>query len=144
MTVNDKARRIRARDAVEAIRGPLTNAQILERFKITQKGFADLLRQLLTTKLITEEDLNQRGIRVKVIRKEAEITTPSLSPSPDETGEEFLDTVSLTEMLTVKSVAPKIPGKEVNEKHHAESARAEPGEDKKSKLRPGGLFKKRR
>ena len=142
MTVNDKARSIRARDAVEAIRGPLTNAQILERFKITQKGFADLLRRLLTNKLITEEDLNRRGIRVKVIRKEAEITTPSLSPSPDETGEEFLDTVTLTEMLTVKSAEPKIPVKEVNEKHHAESAKAEPVEDEKSKPTLGGLFKK--
>ena len=112
MTVDDKARNVSARDAVEAIRGPLTNAQILEKFKISPAGFGDLLRQLLAHKLITEEDLNQRGIRFKVAKKEAEIPTPSLlPPPPDETDEEFLDTVTLTELLTFKPEEPTTPGK---------------------------------
>ena len=146
MTVDEKARSVSARDAVEAIRGPITNAQLLEKFKISPKGFGDLLRQLLAHKLITEEDLNQRGIRFKVVKEEAEIPampTPSLlPPPPDEMDEEFLDTVTLTELLTFKPEAPTTPGKKAGEKQKAESSKAESEEDKKSKFILGGLFKK--
>lgn len=143
MTVDDKARNLSAREAVDAIRGPLTNAQLLEKFKITPAGFGDLLRQLLAHKLITEEDLNQRGIRFKVVKKEAQIPTPSLlPPPPDEADEEFLDTVTLTELLTFKPDAPTTPGKKAGEKHQTEISKVEPEEDKKSKFSLGGLFKK--
>jgi len=148
MTVDDKARNVSARDAVEAIRGPLTNAQILEKFKISPKGLGDLLRQLLAHKLITEEDLNQRGIRFKVVKKETEIPaipTPSLlPPPPDETDDEFLDTVTLTELLTFKPGESTPPGKKSDEKRHVASPKVEPEEEKKSKFSLGGLFKKGR
>jgi len=142
MTVDDKARNVSARDAVEAIRGPLTNAQVLEKFKISPAGFGDLLKQLLVHKLISEEDLNRRGIRFKV-KKEAEAPTPSLlPPPPDETDEEFLDTVTLTELLTFKPEAPTTPGKKAGEKQKTEISKVESEEDKKSKFSLGGLFKK--
>jgi hypothetical protein len=148
MTVDDKARNVSARNAVEAIRSPLTNAQILEQFKISPAGFGDLLRQLLAHKLITEEDLNRRGIRIKVVKKEAEmpaIATPSLlPPPPDEADEEFLDTVTLTELLTFKPGESGPPGKKDDEKRHVESSKVESEEDKKSKFSLGGLFKKGR
>lgn len=143
MTVDDKARNLSAREAVDAIRGPLTNAQLLEKFKITPAGFGDLVRQLLAHKLITEDDLNQRGIRFKVVKKEAQIPTPSLlPPPPDEADEEFLDTVTLTELLTFKPDAPTTPGKKADEKHQTEISKVEPEEEKKSKFSLGGLFKK--
>ncbi len=142
MTVDDKARNLSAREAVEAIRSPLTNAQILEKFKISPAGFGDLLRQLLSHKLITEDDLNRRGVRFKV-KKEAEAPTPSLlPPPPDETDEEFLDTVTLTELLTFKPGESAPPRKKSDEKQHVESQKVESEEDKKSKFSLGGLFKK--
>ena len=142
--MDDKARNVSARNAVEAIRGPMTNAQILEKFKISPSGFGDLLRQLLVHKLITEEDLNHRGIRFKV-KKEAEIPTPSLlPPPPDEADEEFLDTVTLTELLTFKPGESAPPGKKSDEKSHVEISKIEPDdeEDKKGRFSLGGLFKK--
>ncbi len=145
MTADDKTRNLSAREAVDAIRGTLTNAQILEKFKITPAGFGDLLRQLVAHKLITEEDLNQRGIRFKVVKKEAQIPTPALlPPPPDETDEEFLDTVTLTELLTFKPGEPPAPSKKAVEEQKTESPKVEPGEDKKSKFSLGGLFKKGR
>ena len=138
MTADEKARNVSARDAVEAIRGPLTNAELLEKFKITPKGFADLLRQLLAHKLITEEDLNQRGIRFKLVKKEPEIPTPSLlPPPPDEMDEEFLDTVTLTELLTFKPDEPTTPRKKGEEKTHAESSDVKAARRKKEQIQPG-------
>jgi hypothetical protein len=143
MTAEEKARNVSARDAVEAIRGPLTNAELLEKFKITAKGFSDLLRQLLACRLITEEDLNKRGIRFKLIKKEPEIPTPALlPPPPDEMDEEFLDTVTLTELLTFKPDEPTPPGKKGEKKTHAESSNVKAVDEKKSKFSLGGLFKK--
>ncbi len=143
MTADEKARNVSARDAVEAIRGPLTNAELLEKFKITAKGFSDLLRQLLGHRLITEEDLNKRGIRFKLVKKEPEIPTPSLlPPPPDEMDEEFLDTVTLTELLTFKPEEPPTPRKKGDEKTHTESSDLKATEEKKSKFSLGGLFKK--
>ncbi len=146
MTADDKARNVSARDAVEAIRGPMTNAQILEKFKISAAGFGDLLRQLVSHKLLSEEDLNRRGIRFKVVKKEPQIPaipTPAiLPPPPDETDEEFLDTVTLTELLTFKPEEPRTPGKKKEEKRPTEIPDVEPEEEKKSKFSLGGIFKK--
>jgi hypothetical protein len=143
MTEDEKARNVSARDAVEAIRGPLTNAELLEKFKVTAKGFSDLLRQLVARKLITEEDLSKRGIRFKLIKKEPEIPTPALlPPPPDEMDEDFLDTVTLTELLTFKPDEPTPPRKKGEEKTHAESSNVKAADEKKSKFSLGGLFKK--
>jgi hypothetical protein len=145
--MDDKARDVSARDAVEAIRGPMTNAQILEKFKISPAGFGDLLRQLVAHNLLTEEDLNRRGIRFKVIKKEAQIPaipTPAiLPPPPNETDEEFLDTVTLTELLTFKPGESTPPRKKSDEESHVEISKVEPDEeDKKSRFSLGGFFKK--
>jgi hypothetical protein len=144
--MDDKARNVSARDAVAAIRGPMTNAQILQKFRVSPAGFGDLVRQLLAHKLLTEEDLKRRGIRFKVVKKEAQIPaipTPAiLPPPPDDNDEEFLDTVTLTELLTFKPEEPKIPGKKQEEKQQTEIPEVEPEEEKKSKFSLGGLFKK--
>ncbi len=142
MTSDEKTRDVSARDAVEAIRGPMTNAELLELFKITPKGLGDLLRQLLAHKLITQHDLNQRGIRLKVMKKEPQIPTPAiLPPPPDETAEEFLDTVTLTELLTFKPQEPT-PRKKAEKKEDPEDSKSKGAEEKKSKFSLGGLFKK--
>ena len=143
MTADEKARNVSAREAVDAIRSPLTNAQLLEKFRITPQGFGDLLRQLVAHKLLTEEDLNKRGIRFKLIKKEPEIPTPALlPPPPDEMDEEFLDTVTLTELLTFKPDEPTAPRKKREEKTDTEKSDVKVADEKKSKFRLGGLFKK--
>ncbi len=143
MTEDEKARNVSAREAVEAIRGPMTNAELLEKFKITAQGFGDLLRQLVAHRLLTEEDLNKRGIRFKLVKKEPQIPTPVLlPPPPDEMDEEFLDTVTLTELLTFKPDEPKPPRKKPEEKTHTEKSDVKAADEKKSKFSLGGLFKK--
>src|SRR5208283_1086413 len=98
-------------------------------------GFSDLLRQLLACKLITEEDLNKRGVRFKLIKKDPEIPAPALlPPPPDEMDEEFLDTVTLTELLTFKPEEPTAPGKKGEEKTDAESSNVKAADEKKSKF----------
>jgi hypothetical protein len=144
--MDDEARNVSARDAVAAIRGPMTNAEILKKFKISPAGFVDLLRQLLAHKLVTEEDLNHRGVRFKAVKKEPQIPsipTPAiLPPPPDETDEEFLDTVTLTELLTFRPGEAPPPRKKSEEISQVESSKDEPDGEKKSKFSLGGLFKK--
>jgi hypothetical protein len=140
------SRNISAKEAVTQIRGPLSNAEIMEQFKISVHGFADLLKQLFEKGLITQEDLSKRGIRFKVVRKEEEPTRRPviLAPPPDEDDEEFVDTVTLTEMLTFKEfeAAPEAKDKSEDSKHKQKS---EPEtEEKKAKFTLTGLFKKGR
>ena len=145
MTEENKTRDVNARDAIEGIRGPLTNAQLLEKFRITPAGFADLLRQLFIRKLITEEDLNKRGIRFKIVKKEPQIPTPVLlPPPPSEIDDEFLDTVTLTEMLTFKLPESDVPGKKVAEEPAPKTLDNESANEKKGRFTLGGLFKKGR
>ncbi|MFZ5865155.1 MAG: hypothetical protein ACOYXY_04670 [Thermodesulfobacteriota bacterium] len=145
------SRNINAKEAVSQIRGPLSNAQLMEQFKISVHGFADLLKQLFEKGLITQEDLTKRGIRFKVLRKDEKPTRPPviLAPPPDEGDEEFVDTVTLTEMLTFKEfgAAPEAKDKRADSKHKqkSESEAPEPEtEEKKAKFTLTGLFKKGR
>ena len=140
------SRNISAKDAVSQIRGPLSNAQIMEQFKISVHGFADLLKQLFEKGLITQEDLTKLGIRFKVLRKDEKPTRPPviLAPPPEEGDEEFVDTVTLTEMLTFKEfgVAPDVKDKREGSKHK-QKPEPEP-EEKKAKFTLTGFFKKDR
>ncbi|MEW6114650.1 MAG: hypothetical protein AB1664_21125 [Thermodesulfobacteriota bacterium] len=145
------SRNINAKEAVSQIRGPLSNAQLMEQFKISVHGFADLLKQLFEKGLITQEDLTKRGIRFKVLRKDEKPTRPPviLAPPPDEGDEEFVDTVTLTEMLTFKEFGAALEGKDkrADSKHKqkSESEAPEPEtEEKKAKFTLTGLFKKGR
>jgi len=142
----DSSRNVSAKEAVSHIRGPLSNAQIMEQFKISVHGFADLLKQLFEKGLITEEDLTKRGIRFKVMRKREGSTVPPaiLAPPPDEGDEEFVDTVTLTEMLTFKAF-DALPGAKGKGEDSKRAQDAEPGpEEKKGKFTLSGFFKKDR
>ena len=107
----EPSRNVSAKEAVVLIRGPLPNKEIMEKFRISPKGFADLLKQLFAKKLISEQDLERRGIQFKVIKKETSpepdnvtVTTsqPAFAPRPRADDSEFVDTVTLTEMLSFK------------------------------------------
>jgi hypothetical protein len=140
------SRNLNARDAVEQIRGPLTNAQVMENFKISAQGFADLLKQLFQKKLITEEDLARRGIRFKVVKPAPTVQQTSVFPPPPvEHDDEFLDTVTLTDMLTFKGPEkPPPPQKEPAEIPIPEDPKETQAEEKKGKFSLTGLFKKAR
>ena len=112
MAERQSSRDVNAREAVEAIRGELSNVELMERFKISAQGFADLLKQLFEKRLISEEDLAARGIRFRVLKKEViPEPIPIIAPQPIEHDEEFLDTVELTELLSFKPGEKPAPPK---------------------------------
>jgi hypothetical protein len=144
MTETTTSRELGAKQAIESIRGPLSNGEIMEQFKISPQGFADLVKQLFEKKLITEGDLKRRGIRFKVVKKQAPpqiIPPPPLAPTED--TEEFLDTITLTDMLTFKD-----PDEHPVQKRQKPTEIASPEEEaeesseKKSRFSITGFFKK--
>ncbi len=153
MTETTTSRDLGAKEAIESVRGPLSNGQIMELFKISPQGFADLMKQLFEKKLITEDDLKRRGIRFKVVKKQAPpqiIPPPPLAPmapmapkAPKEDTEEFLDTVTLTDMLTFK-VPDEQPAQKKREPREIPPPEEEAGElsEKKSRFSITGFFKK--
>lgn len=146
------SRDVSAKEALECIRGPMTNAQIMERFKITPAGYADLLRQLFVKKLISEGDLLRRGIQFKVVEPPGAgrpgVSVPVIPRESYENDEEFLDTVELTELLSFKPRVPKPKSGEESERESTETkqgkgrdtSRAE--ESKRGKLGVSTLFKR--
>jgi len=139
------SRNVNAKEAVEAIRGELSNVELMEQFRISPKGFADLLTQLFEKRLITEEDLAGRGIRFRVVKKKAiPDAMPSATPHPIEHDEEFLDTVELTELLASKppelSSAPKEVKPPPAPRPHVDEAPKPPA--KKARFSLSSLFKK--
>jgi hypothetical protein len=144
MTGTTTSRELGAKEAIEAIRGPLSNGQIMEQFKISPQGFADLVKQLFEKRLITQDDLNRRGIRFKVVKKQAPpqiIPPPPLAPTED--TEEFLDTITLTDMLTFKDPDEQ-PVQKKREPTEIASSEEEAEElsEKKSRFSLTGFFKK--
>jgi len=122
----------------------MSNTEVMERFKITTKGYADLLKQLFRKKLITEEDLTRRGISFTVSPKVEDKPSPPpvIAPPPPPEDEEFLDTAALTDMLALKPVSRSAaqgfddPAEIGSLDDEAESA------PKKQKYNLAGLFKK--
>jgi hypothetical protein len=154
------SRNVNARQAIEDIRGSMTNLELMEKFKISPKGFADLLTQLFEKKLISEDDLARRGIRFKILKKdEVEVQEPEppraeplviqpqiVAPKPFvpvEHPEDFLDTVELTELLSSFDNPP--PAKKgAPPTNSEEAATKEEIAEKKSRFSISGLFKKNR
>jgi hypothetical protein len=135
------SRNVNAREAVELINGPMTNAQLMETLRISPQGFADLLKKLFEKKLIHEEDLSRRGIRFKVVKPPSELAqTTIIPPPPVPQDEEFLDTVTLTELLSFKPTATPASQepKEITPPEETKPA----GEERKGKFSLTGLFKK--
>jgi hypothetical protein len=158
MAETTTSRELGAKEAIEGIRGPLSNGQLMEKFKISPQGFADLIKQLFEKRLITEDDLSRRGIRFKVLKKQAppqiipppqvvpppQIVSPP-RPEPTEEGEEFLDTITLTDMLTFKSLEePPVNAEAKKEPTEIPPPEEEAEEttEKKSRFSITGFFKK--
>ena len=147
MTAPQSSRDVNVREALASIRSTMTNAEVMEKFKITPAGFADLLKQLFTHKLISEEDLVRRGIQFRVVTPPAVQEPPQPIPLvPHDAyheGEEFLDTVELTELLSFKS-AEQSKGEEEAEpdERPEEPDQNRPERTKKGKFGIGSLFKK--
>jgi hypothetical protein len=158
MAQPESSRNVNAKQAIEDIRGPMTNLELMEKFKISPKGFADLLTQLFEKRLISEDDLARRGIRFKILKKEeaqpqkSEPQAPVIEPQlvtaqplvPVEHPEDFLDTVELTELLSsFDNPPPKKKKKEAPPANTEESASKEEMAEKKSRFSISGLFKKK-
>jgi len=144
----------------------MSNADLMEKFKISPSGYADLLRQLFMRKLITEDDMARRGIRFKVVKREMEpadleevgpVTQeavpemaaeppPALAPAPRADDDEFLDTVSLTELLSFKPPSPPQPESPPppKEARQSEEVKVEDAQEKKGRFSITGFFKKPR
>lgn len=138
---------INAKEALECIRSSMSNIELMERFKISTKGYADLLKQLFRKKLITEEDLARRGITFTIVPKPEDVPTPDppptlFAPPPPPNDSEFLDTAALTDLLSFKSPdgppldTPEEPAEIGSPEDEAES------NPRKVKHSLGDLFKK--
>jgi len=150
MTDKGTTRDVNAREALACIRQGMSNAELMAKFKLNPQGYADLLRQLFQRKLITQEDLERRGIRFKVVKKKQEpepIPREQLLSAPAAADDdEFLDTMALTDLLTFKpggETAPT-PLKSRPAQPQAPKTEEDDGEsaDKKKKFTISGFFKK--
>jgi hypothetical protein len=143
-------RQVSAREALACIRRGMSNVEVMKKFKLSPQGYADLLRQLFQNKLITEEDLERRGIGFKVIKKKLE-PEPLARPYADvpqaaADDDDFLDTLILTELLTFKPTAqpasaPAKPGRPEPQRPQVEEE-DQNNADKKKKFNISGFFKK--
>jgi hypothetical protein len=149
MAENNTSTPVNAREAIASIKGPMSNEELMKRFKITPLGFTDLLRQLLKHKLISEADLERRGIHVTYRKKQAQAREARYAPQmvasiSYEEDEGFLDTVTLTDILTFKPEAEPPRKKEPIEKPRQPEKEKPDEPEKKSRFRITGFFKKPR
>lgn len=149
MAEQDTSTPVNAREAIAGIKGPMSNEELMERFKITPLGFTDLLRQLLKHNLISEADLERRGIRVTYRKKKTEAREARQAPQmiasmSYEEDEGFLDTVTLTDILTFKPDAEPPTKKKQAEKPRPPKKDQPEEPEKKSRFRISGFFKKSR
>jgi hypothetical protein len=147
MTVPQSSRDVDVREALASIHSTMTNAEVMEKFKITPSGFADLLKQLFTHKLISEEDLVRRGIQFRVVSppaaQEPAQPIPLVPHDSYHEGEEFLDTVELTELLSFKPAERSKPDQEPEATEQPdESDQNRPPRAKKGKFGISSLFRK--
>lgn len=149
MTQETSSRDVGAKAAIEAIRGPMTNTEIMARFKISALGFADLIRQLYERKLISESDMVRRGLKFRVKKPVEKAPEPVPPPPPkprleSEDGE-FLDTIELAGMFTAfKPAQPDTPAlPKVERKDEPNQSPEEAAAEKKSKFSITGMFKKK-
>ncbi|WP_157212259.1 hypothetical protein [Desulfomonile tiedjei] len=149
MTQETSSRDVGARAAIEAIRGPMTNAEIMARFKISALGFADLIRQLYERKLISESDMARRGLKYRIKKPVEKPPEPAPPPAPkprieSEDGE-FLDTIELAGMFTAFQPAPSDTpaAPKVERKDEPPQSPEEVATEKRSKFSITGMFKKK-
>lgn len=143
MTAKDRSTPVDAKEAIACIKGPMSNEELMERFKITPLGFTDLLTQLLKHKLISEEDLERRDIRV-TYREEKGEAPQMVADTSDLEDEGFLDTATLTDILTFKPDTEPPREKERPEKPRQPVEEEPDQSEKKSRFSISGLFRKSR
>jgi hypothetical protein len=96
---------VSARLAVKYIRGSMTNAEIMKSFNISAKGFADLLTQLVMKNLLTQQDLEKRGIRFRIKKRKSRKKPPENVPAYLASNvETVMDIAVVTEVLTLKPI----------------------------------------
>ena len=147
MPAKGTSRELNAKQALKCIRSGMSNADLMRTFRISPSGLADLLKQLFEAKLISEEDLVRRGVDFKIKRRDpsqpARPPQPAMmAPPPREDDDEFVDTVTLTEMLTF---SPPEQKSEPNEQEVGEIPELDLEEEtkgKRGKFKLGELFKK--
>ena len=142
MTAN-RSTPVDAKEAIACIKGPMSNEELMERFKITPLGFTDLLTQLLKHKLISEEDLERRDIRV-TYREEKGEAPQMVADTSDLEDEGFLDTATLTDILTFKPDTEPPREQERPEKPRQQVEEEPDQSEKKSRFSISGLFRKSR
>ncbi|MBI5248956.1 MAG: hypothetical protein HY912_05625 [Desulfomonile tiedjei] len=174
MAEKQTSRDVSAKAAVAAIRGAMSNIELMERFKISPRGFADLLKQLFENKLISEADMVRRGIRFRVKKAQNDLEpesepeqqpepepepviaaapAPKVMSSPKPTSssgdeEEFLDTVELTKLFSTfgppQPSASDHPPKAASTPEEPPEEAKEEEVDKKGKFSITGFFKRGR
>ncbi len=147
MAETEASRNLSAKVAVECLRSNMSNGELMQKFRISPSGFADLLRQLFEKKLISEQDMARRGIKFKITKKtqapeEVSVVRPPTVQRQEEPEEEFLDTVSLTELLSSGASEPVPSCEEENEIEPPEETKTETPSERKSRFSITGLFKK--
>ena len=142
MPAKGTSRELNAKQALKCIRSGMSNADLMKTFRISPSGLADLLKQLFEAKLITENDLFRRGVDFKVIKK-GPAQPAMIAPPPRDDDDEFVDTVTLTEMLTFSPPEKKSPPHtlDLDELPELEELEEE-STDKKGKFNLSTLFKK--
>jgi hypothetical protein len=148
MTTQQSSRDVNAKEAIECIRGTMTNAEVMERFRISAAGYAHLLKQLFTLKLISEQDLERRGIQFRILS--ATVPEKPVQRAPlrrvgaQDVGDELLDTMELTELLSFKpreqtksETKPEPVGEPIQKQEPPRARKVE-----KDKSGMSGLFRK--
>jgi hypothetical protein len=148
MTARQSSRDVNAKEAIECIRSAMTNAEVMKRFKISAAGYAHLLKQLFALKLISQHDLERRGIHFRILNPPESEKPVERAPlrrlgALDEDNE-FLDTVELTELLSFKPKERQDPEKHPEPVGESTQTREPAGAGKAKKAKPGMsvLFRK--
>jgi hypothetical protein len=154
---NNQTKDVSAKAAVDCIRSEMSNAEVMKRFQINTKGYVDLLRQLILAKLITEDDLTRRGIRMKVLSPAQPPSSPKPIPiqqvvttgpvTPADDGDQFLDTAALVDLLSFGGSGKRksANSSSASAEELKEESKEEPEADvtpSKSRFSLTGLFKK--
>jgi hypothetical protein len=144
MPAKETSRELSAKQVLKCIRSGMSNADLMKTFKISPAGMADLLKQLFEAKLISEDDLRRRGVEFKIKKKEgSESFKPIMSAPPPSDGDtEFVDTVTLTEMLTFTPPSPKNNQTVEELDQILEQDLEDDTKEKKGKFTLGSIFKK--
>ncbi len=96
------SRRVNVRKALGAVKSSATNSELKRAFGISDKGLEDLMIQLYDRELMTEDDLERRGVDVSTLRALKELgagLVPDETVPEEEAPKQFLDTVCLTDLL---------------------------------------------